>query len=63
MVGAQQVGEICKVNKVRLKFYTVSILVGQHCIINIWLLSIIVSHPKIKMSINNYIQKHLSENI
>jgi hypothetical protein len=34
MVGAQQVGEKCKVNKVRLRFNAVSILVGQYFIIN-----------------------------
>jgi hypothetical protein len=36
MVGAQQVGWKCNVNKVRLKFNAVNILVGQHFIINTW---------------------------
>jgi hypothetical protein len=39
MVGAQQVGWKCKLNKVR-QFIAVSILVGQHFIINTWLLGI-----------------------
>jgi glutamate mutase epsilon subunit len=34
-VGAQQMGGICKVNKVRLRFNAVSILFCQHFIINI----------------------------
>jgi hypothetical protein len=34
MVGTQQLGWKCKVNKVRLKFNAISILVGQHFIIN-----------------------------
>jgi hypothetical protein len=48
MVQAQQVGWKCKVNKVRLSFNAVSILVGQHFIINTWLLSISTYQTHIK---------------
>jgi hypothetical protein len=56
-VGAQQVGWKCMVNKVKLRFNAVNILIGQHFIINTWLLniskyqtqlSIINNHHKIK---------------
>jgi hypothetical protein len=40
MMGPHQVGRKFKVNKVRLKFNAVSILVGQYFIMNTWLLSI-----------------------
>jgi hypothetical protein len=51
MVGAQQVGGICKVNKVRLKFNAISNLIGEHFIISIRLLSISESIPKLNMRI------------
>jgi hypothetical protein len=48
MAGVQQMGGICKVNKVRLRFSAVSILVGCYFIINNLLLCVSVSLPKIK---------------
>jgi hypothetical protein len=47
MVGAKQVGEM-QGNKVRLKLNAVSILVGQHFIINTWLLGISIYQTNIK---------------
>jgi hypothetical protein len=72
-MGPHQVGRKFKVNKVRLKFNAVSILVGQYFIMNTWLLSINVywTHIKHKQYSSAYIyiylqhkaQNHLNQNI
>jgi hypothetical protein len=72
--GGSSSGWKCKVNKVRMKFSVVSILVGQHFIINnTWLLSISIyqTHIKHKQYLSAYIyiyhqhkgQNHLYKNI
>jgi hypothetical protein len=61
MVGAQQVGWKCKVNKVRIKFNAVSILVGQHFIINTWLLSISIYQTQLSIIHNHHKLKPLEQ--
>jgi hypothetical protein len=61
MVEAQQVGWKCKVNKVRLKFNVVSILVGQHFIINTWLLSISIYQTQLSIIHNPHKLKPLEQ--
>jgi hypothetical protein len=61
MVGAQQVGWKFKVNKVRLQFTMVSILVGQHFIINTWLLSISIYQTQLSIIHNQHKLKPLEQ--
>jgi hypothetical protein len=61
MVRAHQVGWKCKVNKVRLKFIAISILVGQHFIINTWLLSISIYQIQLSIIHNHHKLKPLEQ--
>jgi hypothetical protein len=61
MVRAQQLGWKYKVNKVRLKFNVVSILVGQHFIINTWLLNISIYQTQLSIIHNHHKLKPLEQ--